>query len=91
MSDRNVYCSTTHTGENHSIALYLTPSLFYYESAERVYSTEREEWSLSNSTIEEIRHILCNQSSMQPVALHRVENHLLDCCILTHDLVTRPS
>ena len=56
MSDLNVYCSTTHAGENCSVVLDLTSPLLYYERAKHVYSTEGEWWSLSNSTVGEVCH-----------------------------------
>ena len=56
MSDLNVYCLTSHASERCSVALDLTPPLFYYERTKHFYSTEREWWSLSNSAVGEICH-----------------------------------
>ena len=86
-----MYCSASHAGEHGSIALDLTPPLFYFERAKHVYSTECEWCSLSNSTIGEVCHLLFNQSSMQPAALYTMEVHLLDCCIPTYHPVTTAS
>ena len=63
MSDPSVYCSAAHAGEHCSIVLDLTP-LFHQERAKHFYSTECEWWSLSNSTIGGVCHLLVNQSTM---------------------------
>ena len=91
MSNLNVYCSTIDTGKHSSIALDLTPPLIYYERVKHVYSTECEWWSLSNSAIGEVCHLLFNESSTQPAALDTMEDHRLDCCISTYYPVTTAS
>ena len=77
MSDLNMYCSTTHAGEHCTVALDLTPPLFYYEMAKHVYSTEHKWWNLSNSTVGQVCHFLFDHSSTQPTALYTMKDHLL--------------
>ena len=73
------------------VVLDLSPPVFYHERAKHVYSTERECWSLNNSTVGEVCHYLFNQSSTQPTTLYSMKYHLLDCCIPTYHPVTTAS